>query len=144
VATRQADTNAAIDAETEERVRRYATADPGVISERIDELEREWDIERWLETNASLLALAGVALGAFVHRRWLLLPALVLGFPLQHALQGWCPPIEVLRRLGVRTRREIDWEKFALKALRGDFLRVSAGPVNALTADDAVALARAS
>jgi hypothetical protein len=30
----------------------------------------------------------------------------------------------VLRRLGVRTRSEIDREKFALKALRGDFKNV--------------------
>lgn len=31
------------------------------------------------------------------------------------------PPVPVLRRCGVRTRREIDEEKYALKALRGDF-----------------------
>ena len=30
----------------------------------------------------------------------------------------------VFRRLGVRTRREIDGEKFALKILRGDFDQV--------------------
>lgn len=33
---------------------------------------------------------------------------------LQHGLQGWCPPLPVLRRLGVRTRGEIDREKYAL------------------------------
>lgn len=31
----------------------------------------------------------------------------------------------VLRRLGVRTREEIDREKYALKALRGDFAEVA-------------------
>jgi hypothetical protein len=35
-------------------------------------------------------------------------------FLLQHGLQGWCPPLPVLRRLGVRTQREIDAEKYAL------------------------------
>jgi len=34
---------------------------------------------------------------------------------LQHGLQGWCPPLPLLRRLGIRTRGEIDREKYALK-----------------------------
>ena len=53
--------------------------------------------------------------------RWLLLSGLVPAFLLQHAVQGWCPPIAVLRRFGFRTRGEIDAERTALKALRGDF-----------------------
>jgi hypothetical protein len=40
---------------------------------------------------------------------------------LQHAVQGWCPPIPILRRLGFRTADEINRERYALKALRGDF-----------------------
>jgi hypothetical protein len=44
-----------------------------------------------------------------------------LAFLVQHAVQGWCPPLVVLRRRGVRTRREIEEERYALKALRGDF-----------------------
>ncbi len=34
---------------------------------------------------------------------------------------GWCPPVPILRRGGLRTRTEINQEKYALKALRGDF-----------------------
>jgi hypothetical protein len=49
------------------------------------------------------------------------LPALVSGFLFQHAVQGWCPPVPVLRRLGFRTAYEIEEERRALKALRGDF-----------------------
>lgn len=45
----------------------------------------------------------------------------VLGFLFQHAVQGWCPPVSLLRRLGFRTSSEIDAERYALKALRGDF-----------------------
>jgi hypothetical protein len=45
----------------------------------------------------------------------------VLPFLFQHAVQGWCPPVPLFRRLGVRTRKEIDAEKYALKAVRGDF-----------------------
>ena len=65
--------------------------------------------------------MAGLFLGVTVSKKWFLLPALIQGFFLQHALQGWCPPIPVLRRLGVRTQAEIDQERYALKALRGDF-----------------------
>ena len=43
------------------------------------------------------------------------------GFLFQHAVQGWCPPIPILRRLGFRTSYEIEEERAALKALRGDF-----------------------
>lgn len=91
------------------------------IDVRLGELEREWDIERKLETNASLLALAGTVLGATVNRRFLFIPAVVTGFLAQHALQGWCPPLPIFRRLGTRTVREIEKERYALKYLRGDF-----------------------
>lgn len=45
----------------------------------------------------------------------------MLSFLLLHATQGWCPPLPLFRRLGVRTRGEIEKEKFALRFLRGDF-----------------------
>jgi len=85
--------------------------------DRIGEVDREWDIERVLEVNASSLALTGLVLGATVDKKWLTLPAVVLPFLLQHALQGWCPPLPLLRRLGLRTQGEIDREKYALKEL---------------------------
>jgi hypothetical protein len=94
------------------------------IDGRLRELDREWDVERLLETNASALAFVGIALGALRDPRWLRLSALVTAFLFQHAVQGWCPPIPLLRRLGVRTAREIELERVALKALRGDFDRV--------------------
>lgn len=53
------------------------------------------------------------------------MPAVVAGFLLQHALQGWCPPLPVFRRLGFRTQAEIERERYALKALRGDFDKVT-------------------
>ena len=68
-----------------------------------------------LEVNASTLALSGLALGVTVNKKWLVVPGVVLSFLLQHGLQGWCPPLPILRRLGVRTRGEIDREKYALK-----------------------------
>ena len=74
-----------------------------------------------MQANASTLVLAGVLLGWTRDKRFLLLPAAVLTFFAQHALQGWCPPIPIFRRNGVRTTREIERERFAIKALRGDF-----------------------
>jgi len=64
-------------------------------------------------------------LGATVDRRFFALPAVVAGFLLQHALQGWCPPLPVFRRLGFRTQAEMERERYALKALRGDFEKVT-------------------
>lgn len=112
--------NRRIRRESEVRVRVLA-ADPAGLDGRLEELDEEWDIERVLETNASALAFGGLALGATVNRKWLALPALVTAFLFQHAVQGWCPPIPILRRLGIRTAREIEDERTALKALRGDF-----------------------
>ncbi len=100
---------------------------PHQIPRRLRELDEEWDVERVLEANAATLALGGTLLAAAHDRRWLALPAVVTGFLLQHAVQGWCPPLPVLRRLGIRTRREIEAERTALKALRGDFAEVEAG-----------------
>jgi hypothetical protein len=88
---------------------------------RVAELEQESDVERALEINASILALSGLALGVTVNRKLLVIPAIVLGFLLQHGIQGWCPPLPVLRRIGLRTRQEIAAEKYAVKAMRGDF-----------------------
>ena len=119
---------AKIDNDIQERVRFYATQPRDVISRRIEELDREWDMERWLETNASTLALGSLIVGLTGNKKCLLLSVSVLSFMLMHAVKGWCPPVPVFRKLGVRTKSEIDREKFALKILRGDFQNVSTNP----------------
>ena len=123
--------NALLHRETLKRLERFDGADAVAIDARIAELRREWDIERTLEANAATVALVGLGLGTFVDRRWLALPAIVAGFLLQHAVQGWCPPIPVFRRLGVRTAAEIHEEIIALRIMRGDFGSV-ADPASAL------------
>jgi hypothetical protein len=99
----------------------YFAHHPGEIDRRLRELDAEWDIERALETGSSALTLTGLAMSVAVDRKWLLLSLAVQGFFMQHALQGWCPPLPLLRRIGVRTADEINAERYALKALRGDF-----------------------
>jgi len=108
-----------IQAQTIRRLRYYADH-PDEIARRLRELDREWDIERVLETSSSTLTLAGLALGIGVHRKWLCLSLAVQGFFLMHAINGWCPPVPVLRSLGVRTPHEIEEERYALKVIRGD------------------------
>lgn len=98
---------------TEQRLRDLA-GHPDAILHRLDELDEEWDTERVLAFNSAALTLTGLALGATLDRRWLLLSGAVQLFFIQHALQGWCPPLPVIRRLGVRTAREIEDERHAL------------------------------
>ncbi|EMI57164.1 hypothetical protein [Rhodopirellula sallentina] len=130
--------NREIAEQTRRRIQYYASRSTDEISHRINELDHEWDVERALECNASALAFSGVVLSATGDKRWLLLPGIVTGFLFQHALQGWCPPLPILRRLGFRTAAEINEERYALKALRGDFDRefssakVSTSPASAL------------
>lgn len=84
------------------------------IETRLKEIDKEWDIERAIENNASALMLTSTFLGATVNKKWLLLSGLVSAFLLQHAIQGWCPPVPIFRRLGFRTQREIDDERAVL------------------------------
>jgi hypothetical protein len=109
----------------EENVARTAAGGAEAMTQRLAALDREWDMERTLEANAATASFSGLMLGATVDRRWLLFPLVVAGFLLQHAVQGWCPPVPVLRRLGFRTQTEIDSERYALKVLRGDFQGLS-------------------
>lgn len=129
--------NQRIHRETQQRVTRLE-AQPAAIGQRLKELDEEWDIERAIEMNAAALALFGTALGYFAHPYWLILPALVTTFLFQHAIQGWCPPVPILRRFGFRTVYEIEQERHALKALRGDY-----GTVGQAT-DKAAAAVRAA
>ncbi|HET9865513.1 MAG TPA: hypothetical protein VFP37_18905 [Steroidobacteraceae bacterium] len=119
--TRPSD-NQRIQARTLHDVSMYFGASDQTLTARIHELEREWDIERTLEANAAAIALIGLTLSLTVDRRFLVLPVAVSAFLLQHALQGWCPPLPLLRRLGIRTSAEIHQEIIALRILRGDFI----------------------
>lgn len=89
---------------TQTNVARYGAAGADAIGERLQALDREWDVERSVELNMAIVVLAGTVLGTFVDRRWYALPAVASGFMVQHVLQGWCPPVPVLRRRGVRYR----------------------------------------
>ena len=115
--------NEQIRRETERRIAYYA-ARPDQIDRRLAELDEEWDVERLIETEAPTMTLAGIALGALLGRKWLVLPLFAQSMVLLHALQGFYPLLPLFRRMGVRTNREIATERYALKAIRGDFRQV--------------------
>jgi hypothetical protein len=104
----------------QEDIRQCAREGTEAINRRLKELQVEWDIERTLEANAAAFSLLGILLGKTVHSGFYWLSAGVAGFLLQHALQGWCPPMALFRRMGIRTSEEIEAERFALQVLRGD------------------------
>ena len=111
-------TSPVINHQIQERTRHsieYYQANPALINERLLELDKEWDIERVLETNASSLIVTGSALGFIKSKLFFLVPLVIGGFLLQHALQGWCPPLPILRKLGYRTTSEIQEERTALE-----------------------------
>ena len=112
--------NQKIRLKTKYNIRLFGKSNPS-IDKRLKELDKEWDIERVLETNASSLIIIFILLGTFANAWFYLISFLVAVFLLQHAIQGWCPPICLLRRLGFRTHAEIASEHYALSLLRGDF-----------------------
>ena len=111
-----------IDRDVEHHIRAGREA----ISRRIAELDREWDIDRVLMANFAVAG--GIAYGIGVHRYanrpwfakrrtgFLYFFAAQLGFLLMHAGIGWCPPSVLWRRLGARTKTEIEVERSLLQA----------------------------
>jgi hypothetical protein len=97
------------------------TSSNALVARQLSNLQQEWDLERALQTWFASVVLTGVALATTRDRRWITLPAVAAGFMLQHAFQGWCPPVPFFRRLGFRTQAEIARERYALKGMRGDF-----------------------
>ncbi|MBX3167779.1 MAG: hypothetical protein KF760_10225 [Candidatus Eremiobacteraeota bacterium] len=108
--------NQAIDLKIEASLEKMRGAAPIDIRARLAELEKEWDIDQVIQSKTAALVNLGLALGGR-NRRGYMLAGLGFASLLSHALTGWSPPLPILRRLGFRTRREIDREKFALLAM---------------------------
>ena len=108
---------AKLDRRTAARVFRCAREGADSIKARIDELDREWDIERYLDINFVALSAVAEELGRRGSRAWMALFRAQQVFLLMHATIGWCPPTAVFRRLGVRTQKEIDAERAVLTEL---------------------------
>lgn len=129
--------------ETEKRVAFYA-AHPELIDRRLSELDREWDVERMIEVEAPTTSLMGLLLGISVSRKWLVIPLFAQAMVFLHALQGWYPLLPLFRRMRIRTEKEIAAERYALRAIRGDFAQVRAVEDTAQRADRAFDAAQPS
>ena len=102
------------------RLSRCASSN-ALVARQLGNLEREWHLERALQAWFASVVLTGVTMAVTRDRRWIALPAVAAGLMLQHAVQGWCPPVPLFRRFGFRTQAEIARERYALKGMRGDF-----------------------
>lgn len=113
--------NVAIREHTARSVANHLASNREALTQRIEELDHEWDIERALQLNMGTVMLITLGLARTHDKRWLGMTGVVAGFFLQHALQGWCPPVVPMRAAGIRTPREIAEERTALRILRGDY-----------------------
>lgn len=134
--------NRMIERETQGFIALYADASAEEIAERLAELDREWDIERMLQTNFAVVSGIGLALATMIDKRLALLSGIAARFMLQHSVQGWCPPLPVFRRLGVRTAAEISKERAALQALASRF--ATTAPTDAAPGERARSALRAA
>lgn len=103
-----------------ENVSRYLQADRATLDQRLDELDKEWNIERFIELEAPLMIGLGIVLGRVHNRKWYGLSAMAASMVILHGVQGWYPLLPIFRRLGVRSQNEIEEERNALRVLRGD------------------------
>ena len=137
------DVNERIREKTLASIGRYENASRRELTYHLAELDQEWDVERLLEFNFSAAVLVGLTLGALSNRKWYLLPAAAACFMVQHVIDGWCPPLAILRRLGFRTSDEIHRERIALKTLRGDFADVADREIEGTTVSSVLDAAEA-
>ncbi len=101
-------------------------AEEEALTRRIQNLNNEWDMERFVEARAALCVMTTSLFGLSKNKYWSFLTMVAGTFLLQHALIGWCPTAPIMRKMGIRTAEEINQEKMALKMLRKDFAHVKA------------------
>ena len=113
--------NAEIKKQTIKNLKVYKNCSEEELTDRIWQLGQEWDTERILEATASAFLVVCSLLGVKIRRLGFILTGAIGLFMLQHALHGWCPPLPLVRKWGIRTAEEITGEKMAIKMMRGDF-----------------------
>lgn len=110
-----------IDLSTQENINLYYH-NKNQIDFRLQQLEKETDIEKIFRLRDVIFIFGGIALCFFYSNMWwLLLPLYSALSIFIHVFRGSRYGTWLLQRMGFRTRKEIDKEKYALKALRGDF-----------------------
>jgi hypothetical protein len=105
----------------EMRLACLADAGPQAITDRLNELEREWSAGRVTKAALGLMIIAGLVPAVVLSPWWLVLPALGGLFLAQYLFTRSSLLGAFFRAVGFRSGADIDQEKFALKVLRGDF-----------------------
>jgi hypothetical protein len=109
--------------DTLQNIQHYSGRPIELVGKRIEELEEEIPLEALVYRGGVLMAIGGLTLlllGRKSRAAWLL--AVAIGaLQLQYSYQGRNALTDILRKRGYRSRKEIETEKWALQALRGDF-----------------------
>jgi len=103
------------------RLAKLADAGPHAINDRIDQLEWEWTAGRMTKVTLGVTILVGFALTALLNPWFLVLPAAAGLFLLQYIFSRSSWLGEMFHEMGYRRGCEVEQEKLALRALRGDF-----------------------
>src|SRR5690606_35699923 len=106
--------NLQVSAETDRRVHGIASLGLRAIEERLEELDHEWSVEDILKLHAATFLLKFGLCGSIVEKKYFWGIAAVGAFALEQKLQGWSPPFALIRKMGRRTRDEIELEREAL------------------------------
>ncbi|MBX9678469.1 MAG: hypothetical protein K2X38_06870 [Gemmataceae bacterium] len=103
------------------RLKCVIDAGPEAISKRLDQLDSEWSVGRVVKAGVGVSVLSGIALGILVHPSWFALAAIPGLFLAQYMFTRRSILGDMLHGMGMRSGAEIDAERVALRALRGDF-----------------------
>ncbi|MBX9724449.1 MAG: hypothetical protein K2X81_23770 [Candidatus Obscuribacterales bacterium] len=109
-----------LDRRTEHNIHAYSMQTREAIDEHLRELDREWSTERTNATIGNVIALLGLVLGAFISSWFLLIPLTTCLFSLAHNVFNFTPLLTLWRHSNMRANCQINTEKFAMKAMRGN------------------------
>ena len=105
----------------EDRLSEIAYQGRAAIARRLAELDREWTAGRVAKVVMATGILTGISLTVAISPWWLLLPGSLALVLLQHAISRECWMTQAFKQFGLRSAIEIEHERWALKAIRGDF-----------------------
>ncbi|HEY3788868.1 MAG TPA: hypothetical protein VGL71_08440 [Urbifossiella sp.] len=105
----------------EKRLACLADAGPQAIDERLEQIGTEWSAGRMTKAVIGVAVIVGLILTVLVTPWCVFLPLLGGVFLLQYLFGRTSWLGEAFQKAGFRSGSDIDQEKFALKALRGDF-----------------------
>lgn len=104
-------------AETEHHLQEVFHNGTHAVAKRLAELEHEWSVEDILKLHAATFLLKFGLFGAIVNKKYFFGIAGIGALAMMQTIQGWSPPYMMIRKMGNRTRDEIDDERQRLLEL---------------------------